>query len=77
MGKLLTKAMGNYLTTLMGNLLTEPMGKLLDIYTRKGLGDYFGFYNTERPHASLAGKTPFEVYYGVSTARDAGIGQRI
>jgi len=43
---------------------------------RKGLGDYFGFYNTERPHASLAGKTPFEVYYGVSTARDAGIGQR-
>ena len=44
---------------------------------RKGLGDYFGFYNTERPHASLAGKTPFEVYYGVSTARDIGIGQRV
>ncbi|MCK4431517.1 MAG: IS3 family transposase [Candidatus Aminicenantes bacterium] len=43
---------------------------------RKGLGDYFSFYNTERPHASLAGKTPFEVYYRVSTARDAGIGQR-
>jgi len=44
---------------------------------RKGLADYFGFYNTERPHASLAGKTPFEVYYVVSTARDAGIGQRV
>jgi putative transposase len=25
---------------------------------RKGLADYFDFYNTERPHASLAGKTP-------------------
>ncbi|MGB2844469.1 MAG: integrase core domain-containing protein, partial [Candidatus Aminicenantaceae bacterium] len=44
---------------------------------RKGLGDYFSFYNIERPHASLAGKTPFEVYYGVSTAQDAGYGQRI
>lgn len=44
---------------------------------RKGLGDYFHFYNTERPHASLSGKTPFEVYYGVSTARSAGTGQRI
>ena len=44
---------------------------------RKGLGDYFDFYNTERPHASLDGRTPFELYYGVSTARDAGFGQRI
>jgi putative transposase len=44
---------------------------------REGLGDYFGFYSTERPHASLAGKTPFELYYGVSTARVAGIGQRV
>jgi putative transposase len=44
---------------------------------RKGLGDYFDFYNTERPHASLAGRTPFDVYYGVSTARDAGIGHRV
>ncbi len=44
---------------------------------RKGLADYFGFYNTERPHASLDGRTPFEVYYGVSTVRGVGIGQRI
>jgi len=32
---------------------------------RKGLGDYFEFYNSKRPHASLARKTPFELYYGV------------
>jgi len=44
---------------------------------RKGLGDYFEFYNTERPHASLAGKTPFEVYYGVSTAQDVGFGHEV
>jgi len=44
---------------------------------RKGLGDYFDFYNTERPHASLAGKTPFEIYCGVSTVRGAGFGQRV
>lgn len=44
---------------------------------RKGLRGYFDFYNTERPHASLAGKTPFELYYGVATARDAGFGQRL
>jgi len=44
---------------------------------KKGLGDYFGFYNTERPHASLAGKTPFEIYCGVSTSRGAGFGQRV
>ena len=43
---------------------------------RKGLGSYFDFYITERPHASLAGKTPFKLYYGVSTAQDAGFGQR-
>ncbi len=44
---------------------------------RKGLGDYFDFYNTERPHASLAGKTPFEVYYGILGVRDAGFGHRV
>jgi putative transposase len=44
---------------------------------RKGLGDYFDFYNTERPHASLAGKTPFEVYHGVSMVRDVGFGHRV
>jgi putative transposase len=34
---------------------------------KEGLSDYFYFYNTERPHASLDNRTPFEVYYGVST----------
>jgi putative transposase len=44
---------------------------------RKGLGDYFEFYNTERPHASLAGKTPFEVYYGILMAQGAGFIPRV
>jgi putative transposase len=34
---------------------------------KDGLSDYFYFYNTERPHASLDNRTPFEVYYGIST----------
>jgi putative transposase len=34
---------------------------------KEGLSDYFYFYNTERPHASLDNRTPFEVYYGIST----------
>jgi putative transposase len=29
---------------------------------RHGLGRYFGFYNEERPHQSLDGRTPAEVY---------------
>lgn len=28
-----------------------------------GLGDYFAFYNTERPHQSLGYRTPAEVYF--------------
>ena len=28
----------------------------------QGLGKYFGFYNTERPHQSLEYKTPLEIY---------------
>ena len=32
-----------------------------------GLGGYFGFYNFERPHQSLGGRTPAEVY--LRTAR--------
>jgi len=27
-----------------------------------GLTEYFGFYNTERMHQSLGGRTPLEVY---------------
>ena len=29
---------------------------------RAGLGDYFAFYNHERPHQALAYRTPAEVY---------------
>jgi len=28
----------------------------------QGLGNYFGFYNTERPHQSMENRTPQEVY---------------
>jgi putative transposase len=30
---------------------------------RRGLGAYFNLYNTKRPHSSLNGKTPDEVYF--------------
>jgi len=29
----------------------------------KGLREYFEFYNHERPHSSIAGKTPFSVHF--------------
>jgi putative transposase len=31
---------------------------------RAGLGEYFAFYNGERPHQALGYKTPSEVYFG-------------
>jgi putative transposase len=31
---------------------------------REGLGEYFGFYNTDRPHQALGYRTPWEVHYG-------------
>ncbi len=31
---------------------------------RAHLSDYFGFYNTERPHEALGYRTPHEVYFG-------------
>ncbi|HJL71256.1 MAG TPA: integrase core domain-containing protein, partial [Candidatus Poseidoniia archaeon] len=34
-----------------------------------GLKDYFKFYNFERPHQSLVGKTPAEIYWGREVAR--------
>ena len=30
---------------------------------RRGLGEYFGFYNTDRPHQSLGYRTPAEVHF--------------
>lgn len=35
---------------------------------RRGLGDYFVFYNNERPHQSLSYRTPAEVYFGSQAA---------
>ncbi|MBM3148898.1 MAG: transposase [Chloroflexi bacterium] len=29
---------------------------------RAGLGDYFRFYNTERPHQTLGYRTPAEIF---------------
>ena len=36
-----------------------------------GLKAYFEFYNFERPHQSLVGKTPAEIYWGREVARKA------
>jgi putative transposase len=36
-----------------------------------GLKDYFKFYNLERPHQSLVGNTPAEIYWGREVARKA------
>ena len=35
---------------------------------RAQLSDYFGFYNTERPHEGLGYRTPQEVYFGTRAA---------
>jgi putative transposase len=36
-----------------------------------GLREYFEFYNFERPHQSLAGKTPEEIYWLREVAKKA------
>ncbi len=36
------------------------------VQLRKGLAGWFDFYNRERPHQSLNGKTPNEAYFNVS-----------
>jgi putative transposase len=36
-----------------------------------GLKEYFEFYNFERPHQSLAVKTPAEIYWGREVAKKA------
>jgi len=36
-----------------------------------GLKEYFEFYNFDRPHQSLARKTPAEIYWGREVAKKA------
>ena len=59
----------------MDNIMVERLWRTVkyeDIYIKdyetvedlkKGLRNYFWFYNNERPHQSLGDKTPAEVYY--------------
>ena len=42
--------------------------KLVD-EARQGLGGYFGFYNTDRPHQALAYRTPAEVHFEVDVLK--------
>ena len=42
------------------NIYLHEYQSVRDLYA--GLADYFAFYNTERPHSSLAGHTPKSVY---------------
>ena len=44
----------------------ETVPELLD-----GLKEYFEFYNFKRPHQSLVGKTPAEIYWGREVAKKA------
>ena len=36
-----------------------------------GLREFFDDYNNQRPHSSLGGKTPADVYFGVAAYRQA------
>jgi len=38
---------------------------------RAGLGKYFNFYNNRRPHSSLDGRTPDQVYYNMLSHTEA------
>ncbi len=60
----------------MDNVMVERLWRSVkyeEIYPRDyadgmeahaGLGDYFRFYNRERPHQGLSNRTPAEVYFG-------------
>lgn len=37
-------------------------------YAGESIGRYLDFYNTRRPHSSLDGRTPNEVYFNPLTA---------
>lgn len=67
----------------MDNIMVERLWRTVkyeDIYIRdhesvedliNWLRSYFQFYNNERPHQSLGGKAPAEVYFGSSELRKA------
>jgi putative transposase len=67
----------------MDNIMVERLWRTVkyeDIYIRdyenveelvKGLRSYFEFYNNERPHQSIGGRTPAEVYGNASELRKA------
>jgi len=62
----------------MDNIFTERLWRTLkyeEVYikdyqnvseVRLSLGNYFNFYNQERPHQALGYRTPMEVYHGVN-----------
>jgi len=35
------------------------------------LKEYFGLYNFERPHQSIVGKTPAEIYWGRDVVKNS------
>lgn len=67
----------------MDNIMVERLWRTVnyeDMYIKdyetveelkKGLREYFWFYNHERPHQSLGDRTPAEVYFGTFQLREA------
>lgn len=45
------------------------------LQAKQKIGEWIAFYDTQRPHSGLIGKTPSEVYYGHSHLRDYTLGQ--
>jgi putative transposase len=43
-------------------IFLEEFESVLELFS--GLKEFFEFYNFERPHQSLLGKTPAEIYLG-------------
>jgi len=37
--------------------------------SRNGIGEWISYYNAQRPHSSLDGRTPDEVYYGLKNKK--------
>ena len=53
----------------MKKILLQEFEAVLELVS--GLKEYFEFYNFERPHQSLVGKTPAEIYWGREVAKKA------